>query len=79
MYLHIQYLSFYRSELMFCQTACSHFLRSYLWCLVVVFFLKGLNALQNLKELNLADNVIEKIGRLLEILLFTLPSLIEIH
>lgn len=43
------------------------------------FFLKGLNALQNLKELNLADNVIEKIGRLLEILLFTLPSLIEIH
>lgn len=26
-------------------------------------FLKGLNALQNLEELNLADNNIEKIGR----------------
>lgn len=29
----------------------------------MLFFLQGLNTLQNLKELNLADNNIEKIGR----------------
>lgn len=39
-------------------------------------FLKGLNTLQNLKELNLADNDIEKIGGFLEFLVFSLPSLV---
>lgn len=43
------------------------------------FCLKGLNTLQSLKELNLADNIIEKIGRFIESFLFSVPSLIEIH
>ena len=34
----------------------------------IFFPLKGLNTLQNLKELNLADNQIEKIGRICRIL-----------
>lgn len=41
---------------------------------VVGFFLKGLNTLHNLKELNLADNNIEKIGRFLELSVFSVPS-----
>lgn len=45
----------------------------------VCVFLKGLNTLQNLKELNLADNDIEKIGGFLELSVFSLPSLIEIQ
>lgn len=43
------------------------------------FFLKGLNTLKNLKELNLADNIIEKIGRFIESSLFSVPSLIVIQ
>lgn len=42
-------------------------------------FLKGLNALQNVKELNLADNNIEKIGRFLETSVFSVPGLLEIQ
>lgn len=42
-------------------------------------FLKGLNTLQNLKELNLADNNIEKIGRFLESSVFSVLRLIEVQ
>lgn len=42
------------------------------------YFPKGLNTLQNLKELNLADNIIEKIGRFIESSLLSVPTLIAI-
>lgn len=41
--------------------------------------LKALNTLQNLKDLNLADNNIEKIGRFLESSVFSVPRLIEVY
>lgn len=37
---------------------------------VFFIFLKGLNMLQNLKELNLADNNIEKIGKFFDTSVF---------
>lgn len=42
------------------------FLINCLLCVYICVSLKGLNALRNLKELNLADNNIEKIGRFSE-------------
>lgn len=41
--------------------------------------LKALNTLQNLKDLNLADNNIEKIGRFLDSSVFSVPRLIEVY
>lgn len=63
---------------MFCQSSVLPFLiRCLVMCLCV--FLKGLNTLQNLKELNLADNNIEKIGRFLESSVFSVLRLIEVQ
>lgn len=45
----------------------------------IFFLLKGLKLLQNLKELNLADNNIEKIGRFLESSVFSMATFTEIY
>ena len=54
-----------------CFVKGAHSLLLIIWLLMCGFyFLKGLNSLQNLKELNLADNIIERIGRLESFFIF---------